>query len=88
MELKIATRCCRDQQDNPRLFHYYLTANLEEHPRFVCENYGVRIVEDGVDAVEIPSITNSAARIDQLLTLLVDNMVGPAGVRDVVSDWL
>ena len=36
----------------------------------------------------IPSITTSATRIDELMTLLVDNRVGPAGLSDVIADWL
>ena len=36
----------------------------------------------------VPRITTSAARIDELMTLLVDNQVGPAGLHDVVADWL
>ena len=35
-----------------------------------------------------PGITTSASRIDQLITLLVDNRVGPSGLSDVVADWL
>lgn len=88
MELKIAARQCRDQRGDPRRFHYFLTIDQEETPHFFCENYGVRIVdEDGGEAV-IPSITTSARRIDELMTLLVDNQVGPAGLADVVADWL
>ena len=36
----------------------------------------------------IPAITTSAVRIDELMALLVDNRVGPAGLADVVADWL
>ena len=41
MEIKIATRQCADQRGNPRRFHYFLTVDQEETPRFFCENYGV-----------------------------------------------
>ena len=88
MEIKIATRACRDPEGADRTFTYYLTVDQEESPRFACENYGVRIAEEAGPGVAIPAITTSAARIDELLTVLVDNRVGPAGLADVVADWL
>lgn len=88
MEMKIATRQCDDQTGNRRCFHYFLTIDREETPRFFCENYGVRIEEERGDAASVPGITTSAKRIDELMTLLVDNRVGPAGLADVVADWL
>ncbi len=88
MEFEIAVRRCEDPQGVPRLFHYYLTVDQVETPRFICENYGVRIAEEtGGDAC-CPALTTSAARIDELMTLLVDNKVGPTGLADVVADWL
>lgn len=88
MEVKVATRQCQDQRGSPRRFHYFLTIDQEETPRFFCENYGVRVSEEGGDETAIPAITTSAERIDELLTLLVDNQVGPAGLDDIVADWL
>lgn len=88
MELKITDRRCRDQGGNPRCFHYFLTIDQEETPRFSCENYGVRIAEEGGAEAAVSAITTSAARIDELITLLVDNRVGPAGLADVIADWL
>ena len=88
MELKIATRQCLDQRDITRCFHYFLTIDQEETPHIFCENYGVRILEEGGSETAIPAITTSAKRIDELMTLLVDNQVGPAGLADVVADWL
>lgn len=87
-EMKIASRQCRDQEGQPRLFHYFLTVDQEETPRFSCENYGVRVAEEGGGQALCAGLTTSAARIDELMTLLVDNQVGPAGLADVVSDWL
>ena len=55
---------------------------------FSCENYGVRISEDGGDSSAVPGITTSALRIDELMTLLVEHGVGPSTLRDVVDDWL
>ena len=88
MEMKIATRQCADQSGVQRRFHYFLTVDQEETSHFFCENYGVHIKEEhGADA-SIPCITTSAQRIDELMTLLVDNRGGPAGLADVVADWL
>ena len=81
MEIKIATRQCLDQKGQQRRFHYYLTIDQEETPRLFCENYGVRIAEELGDE-------SSLSRIDELMTILVDNTVGPAGLADVVADWL
>ena len=51
------------------------------------ECYGIR-VESGGERTEIPGITASQSGILSLLSKLVDNRVGPAGLRDVVEDWL
>lgn len=88
MELKIATRQCRDQVGKDRCFHYFLTIDQEETSHLSFESYGVRIAEEAGDETAISAITTSAARIDELITLLVDNHVGPAGLSDVVADWL
>ncbi len=88
MEIRIATRRCADQRGNHRCFHYFLTVDQEETPTLFCENYGVRIAEEQGEEAAIPGITTSAARIDELMTLLVDNRVGPAGLNDVVADWV
>lgn len=88
MELRVATRQCLDQQGKTRRFHYFLTIDPEETPTIFFENYGVRISEESGDTAALRSITTSAARIDELMTLLVDNRVGPAGLGDVVADWL
>lgn len=86
-EHKIASRSCLDPEGKQRRFHYYLTIDLEESPQFCLEHYGVRVTEDAGISSLLPAITTSPTRIDELLTLLVDNTVGPAGLEDVVSDW-
>ena len=88
MEIKIASRQHEDDLGRQRRFHYFLTVDLEETGSFCCENYGVRIAEEAGASTAIPSITTSAARIDELMTLLVDSQVGPAALADVVADWL
>lgn len=88
MELHIADRSCRDETGLAHRFRYYLTVDLEETPRFSLENYGVCVEEDGGDCTAVPALTTSASRIDELMTLLVDHLVGPAGLSDVIADWL
>lgn len=88
MEIEIASRRCEDGSGQPRRFHYFLTVDLIETDRFCCEDYGVRIDEEQGGSAAISSITTSAVRIDELMTLLVDHQVGPAGLADVVADWL
>ena len=88
MEVKVATRQCQDHRGSPRRFHYFLTIDQEETPQFFCENYGVRVAEESGTETVIPKITTSAARIDELIALLVENQVGPAGLMDVVTEWL
>lgn len=88
MEIKIASRSCQDEGGHPRRFHYYLTVDTVQSGRFFCEDYGVRIQEETGAEQSIPSITTSATRIDELLTLLVEHQVGPAALADIVADWL
>ena len=88
MEIKIASRTCPDELGHSRTFHYALTVDTVEAGAFCCENYGVRVWEEGGGTACIPGITTSALRIDELMTLLITHSVGPASLRDVVDDWL
>lgn len=88
MELKIASRTTTDELGRARRFHYSLLIDHIESGRFACEDYGVRIQEEGGEDAALPSITTSALRIDELLTLLVEHTVGPTTLKDVVDDWL
>lgn len=88
MELFIASRHVTDEEGRPHHFYYYLTIEVIDAGNFCCENYGVRITEPGIDTQVIPSLTASAMRIDQLMTTLVDNAVGPVGLRDIIEDWI
>ena len=88
MEIKIATRQCEDARGRARRFHYYLTVDLVETDRFCCEDYGVRIWEDGGQDASVPGVTTSAQRVDELISLLVEHQVSPAALADVVADWL
>jgi len=56
---------------------------------FSCEDYGVKVVNEATgESAEFPDLTVSAARIDELMELLVRNGVTPAGLEDVIADWL
>ena len=88
MEIKITSRICLDELGRPRTFHYALTVDAVEAGAVSWENYGVRVSEEQGDSVSIPGITTSALRIDELISLLVEQGVGPATLRDVVDDWL
>ena len=88
MELYITSRQVLDQSGKQRLFQYYLTVDHIEAGNFCCENYGVRIAEPNVHSECVPALTTSALRIDQLMAELIDNTVGPLGLRDVIEDWI
>ena len=88
MEIKIASRTCPDELGHPRTFHYSLLVDPVEAGTLSCENYGVQISEEGGDSTSVRGITTSAPRIDELLTQLVEYVVCPASLRDIVEDWL
>lgn len=88
MEFKITSRTITDEQGKPRKFHYSLLVDQIEGISFACENYGVRVLEEGGECASVPGITTSAMRIDELMTLLVEHKVSPTALSDVVADWL
>ena len=88
MKLKIASRNWSDDDGVSHRFDYYLLTEPVETDHLCCETYGVYIEDDTRHSACIPSITTNATRIDQLMTLLVTHLVGPAGLEDVLSDWL
>ncbi|MEQ2442860.1 DUF6514 family protein [Pseudoflavonifractor sp. CLA-AP-H29] len=71
-----------------RCDYYILIDQMEVGGSFACESYGVGIAESDGERVDLPNITTSAARIDELMELLTRNAVTPASLRDVVEDWL
>jgi len=88
MEFKVAARRFMDEFGKYRQFHYYVTVDYEQSPHFFCENYGVHIMEDCGGEASVRRITTSSTRIDELITMLVEHLVGPAALADVVADWL
>ncbi len=87
MEQMIAVRQARDDLGRTRRFRYYLLTEQAGGPRFWCESYGVRILEEGGGDAAVPDLTTDPAAMDELMTLLVDGLVGPVGLEDVVRDW-
>lgn len=56
---------------------------------FFCESYGVKIEEEQTGATaQFPDLTVSAQRIDELMEILIRSGVTPAGLADVIADWL
>ena len=88
MEFKIASRTMTDEEGRPRRYHYSLLVDQIEGSHFACENYGVRILEEGGENACVPGITTSAMRIDELISLLVEHKVSPTALPDIVADWL
>lgn len=87
-QVNVASRKWRDAQGRERRFHYGLLIREAAAEPFFCEDYGVRVWEDGGEDASVPGITVSAQRVDELLSLLVEHRVSPAALADVVADWL
>lgn len=88
-ELAVAQRQARDEAGRTHIYDYsILVGEMTVSPGFSCESYGVRVRELGGESGEVPNITVSISRIDELMELLVRNNVTPCSLRDVVDDWL
>lgn len=88
-ELAIARKQATDEMGQTRTYDYaVLVGEMPVSSGFFCESYGVCIREQGGEVEQVPHITASAARIDELMDLLVRNTVTPCALRDVVNDWL
>lgn len=88
-ELAVAQKQAQDEEGNTRVYEYViLVGEMAVSPEISCESYGVRIRERSGEVSEVPNITVSIARIDELMDLLVRNVVTPCTLRDVVEDWL
>lgn len=88
-ELAVAQKQTRDEEGNTRVYDYaILVGELEVSPQVSCESYGVRIRGQDGEVGEVPNITVSISRIDELMDLLVRNVVTPCTLWDVVDDWL
>ena len=88
-ELYVETRTVEDELGNVHKFDYFVViGEMSVGGKFACESYGVKVVEQGGDTAVIPNITVSISRIDSLMDMLQRNLVSPAGLDDVIADWL
>ena len=87
-QVNVASRKWTDDQGRERRFHYGLLIREITAEPFFCEDYGVRVWEDGGQDASVPGVTTSAQRVDELISLLVEHQVGPAALADVIADWL
>lgn len=88
-ELTVAHKQIRDEKGRLHRYEYtVLIGEMEVSPCFACESYGVRVRGQDGETGEVPDITVSLARIDELMELLVRNTVPPCALRDVVDDWI
>lgn len=88
-ELAVTQKQTQDEEGNVHIYDYsILVGEMAVAPNFSCESYGVKIREQGGESGEVPNITVSISRIDELMELLVRNTVTPCTLQDVVEDWL
>ena len=88
-ELAVARKQVQDEKGQTHTYDY--TILVGETPVFSgvsCESYGVCIRGQDGEMEQVADITVSAARIDELIDLLVRNTVTPCTLRDVVENWL
>ena len=85
----VDSREITDEGGVRRVFDYAILIGEHDTGPFFCESYGVKIAERGSGNVSfVPDVTTRAARIDELIELLLNNRVLPAHLLDVVMDWL
>lgn len=88
-EMTVCTRGVEDEKGRTRRYCYSILIDEMNVGEFNCESYGVRIREEGTGRAAMAShVTTSIPRIDELMELLTRNAVTPAGLREVLDDWL
>ena len=88
-ELLAGSRQVTDEQGRVRTYDYTILIGEQDTGPFFCESYGVKIAERGSRNLSMAAdVTTSAARIDQLMELLLRNQVLPGHLADVIADWL
>ncbi len=84
--LPITTRIVCTEEDCQLALRYAILA--EETPDGL-ECYGVKITEESAPyGASVSALTMSGQKIYDLIALLANNTVTPAGLMDVVADWL
>ena len=88
-ELVVCTKQVEGEEGDAVRYRYSILIDEMDVGPFSCESYGVKIAQEttGPSAV-VAHVTTSIPRIDELMELLTRNSVTPAGLRDVVEDWL
>lgn len=85
-ELPITTRTVRTEENRQLTLQY---AIIVEEMQDGLEHYGIKITEESSsDSASVSDLTMSAPKIYDLAALLANNTVTPAGLMDVVADWL
>lgn len=89
-ELYIGRREAVGEEGTIHRFDYFiLVGQMEFQTGLFCESYGIKVLcPDTLEAAEIPDVTASASRIDELAERMLRNAVSPVNARDVVLDWL
>ncbi len=88
-ELYIDTRTVEDEEGKQFKFDYYVLIGEIDTGPFFCESYGVKVSQCGrKNTCSVANITTSAARIDELVELLLTCKVTPGNLNDVIADWL
>jgi len=88
-ELLVCTKTAQAEEGRSHEYTYSILVDEMDVGPFACESYGVKIRDASTGRLAVvPHITTSIPRIDELMDLLTRNSVGPAGLRDVLADWL
>lgn len=88
-ELLVCTKTAQAEEGQTHEYTYSILVDEMDVGPFACESYGVKITDASTGRLAlVPHITTSIPRIDELMDLLTRNTVGPAGLRDVLADWL
>lgn len=88
-ELLVETLSGETEEGQASSYSYYILIDqMKVDGALACESYGVKIAQAGGENIEIPNITVSITRIDELVELMTRNLVTPSTLADVVADWL
>lgn len=82
------SRACRDHSGREYRFDYYILIEEIHAGGLCCEHYGVLVRDGSGNRSAVPGITPCRSRLEGLLALLMDNVVTPIDLPDVIQDWL
>ena len=88
-EMLVDSRRVTDESGRTRIYDYAILIGERDTGPFFCESYGVKVAERGTGNLSMAAdVTTSAARVDELMDLLLRNAVLPGHLLDVIADWL